>query len=83
MNTMSAPALDKKIVVNEDGEPVEVIIPYDQFVDFMETYGLDMTEEEKEELREANADIDNGNKDAFMSLEEVKKELGLTEECTS
>ncbi|MDF1742036.1 MAG: hypothetical protein P1U86_22940 [Verrucomicrobiales bacterium] len=79
---MSALALDRKIVVNEAGDPVEVIIPYDQYVDFIETYGLDLTEEEKEELREARADVANKNRDAFVSLDEVKKGLGL-EECTN
>ena len=68
--------------IRDAGDPVEVIIPYDEFVDFMETLGLDMTEEDKEELREARADVANNNWDAFVSLEEVKKELGL-EECTN
>ncbi len=79
MRVMNALALDRKIVVNQAGEPVEVVIPYDQFVDFMETYGLDLTEEEKEALREANADIENENWDAFIDAEDLDKELACTE----
>ena len=78
---MTSPSIDKKIVVNEAGEPVEVIIPYDQYLDFVESFGLDMTPGEQDELREARTDIVRKNKEAFVSLDEVKSELGI-EECT-
>ena len=76
---MTVASLEKKIVVDEKGKPLEVIIPYEQYVEFVETYGLDLSEEEKASLREAQADLAAGNKDAFVSMEEVRRELGCTE----
>ncbi len=74
---MTVAALDKEIVLDDQGNPQKVIIPYEQFVDFVETYGLDLTEEERAGLQEANSDLVAGNEDAFVSFDEVKKELGL------
>ncbi len=75
---MSAVALDRKIVVNEKGEPTDVIIPYAQYIDFVETYGLDLTKEDEDGIREAEADLAAGNTDDFVSLAEVKREFGCT-----
>ena len=60
------------------GSPLEVTIPYEQFIDFIEEYGLDFTEEERKEIHQARADHEVGNKDSFTSLEAFKKSL----ECT-
>jgi len=75
----AAEALDKKIVVNSKGEPLEVIIPYGQFIDFIEAYGLDLDEEEKAGIRKAQVDIKAGNWGAFLSADEVKREIGCAE----
>ncbi len=75
---MSVMALEKRIVVDTEGRPVEVVIPYEKFVEFIETYGLDLSDEEKEGILEAKADIEKGNWDAFSTAEEVKIEVGCT-----
>ena len=41
--------ITKKIVLDENGEPSEVIIPYQQFVELSEALGLDLDEQESKE----------------------------------
>ena len=54
-----------------------MIIPYDEFVDFIETHGLDLTDEEKDSIREAKADREAGRMDHFVALEDLERELGI------
>jgi hypothetical protein len=63
--------ITKKIVLDENGEPSEVIIPYAQFMELSEVLGLDLDEEERKELHEALADSKAGNRDAFVPASEV------------
>jgi len=58
--------ITRKLVLNEKGEPSEVLIPYEQFVELAKICGLDLGNEEQKELREALADSKSGNKDAFV-----------------
>jgi hypothetical protein len=76
---MRTPGIDKKIVVDKDGHPVEVIIPYAQFVAFAEAYGLDLDTETREQLVEADAGMAAGNLDAFADLDGVRGQLACTE----
>ena len=69
--------LEKSVRYDRGGKPVEVVIPYEQFIDFIETYGLDLSDEEKEDLREAIADREKGRDERFLSAEEAKRQLGL------
>jgi len=57
------------------GSPLEIIIPYSQFIDFVEEHGLDLSAEEKKGIHEARADREAGNTDAFMSLADFEKTL--------
>ncbi len=66
-----AVTITKKLVLDEKGNPSEVLIPYEQFVELAETYGLDLDEREQEELREALADSKARNRDAFIPADEV------------
>ncbi len=70
--------LEKSLRFDRSGKPLEVIIPYEQFVDFFEVNGYDLSEQSKAELREAIADSKAGNRDAFVSLEDIEKEFGCT-----
>lgn len=72
-----AAILEKSVRYDRSGKPVEVVISYDEFIDFVETYGLDLTEDEKESIHEAQADRKTGRSEAFASLKEAKRELGL------
>ena len=76
--TMTAEAiLQKSVRYDRGGKPLEVVIPYEEFVDFIETYGLDLTDEEKETIREAKADWEAGRTENFVSAQEAKRQLGL------
>lgn len=75
---MTAAAIfQKSIRYDRSGKPLEVIIPYEEFVDFIETYGLDLTAEEKDSIREAKADREAGRMENFVVLEDIEKELGI------
>ena len=69
---MSMSTIQKKFVVDENGDPIEVVIPYAQFLEWVETYGLDFSEQERAELKAAIADSQAGNREAFESLESVE-----------
>ena len=70
--------LEKNLRFDRSGKPLEVIIPYEQFIEFFEINGYDLSERDKTELREATADSDAGNGDAFVSFEDIQKEFGCT-----
>lgn len=69
--------LSKSVRYDRGGKPLEVVIPYSEFVDFVESYGLDLSEEEKESVREAQADREAGRTENFVSLEDLEKELSI------
>jgi hypothetical protein len=55
------------------GSPLEVVIPYEKFVEFVEEYGLDLTDEEREAIREAKSDWDAGRLDNLLAQKTSKK----------
>jgi hypothetical protein len=65
-------AVPKKIVVDEKGSPLEVIISWADYQDLAERLGWDLPESEAAELQEAIADWRAGNQDAFVPISEVK-----------
>jgi PHD/YefM family antitoxin component YafN of YafNO toxin-antitoxin module len=64
-------AIQKKIVLDENGAPQEVIIPWAQFCELSEALGLDLDEEAMADLRMARADLEKGEKAAFAPLSEL------------
>ena len=73
----AAAILENSIRYDRGGNPVEVVIPYEQFIDFIETYGLDLSDEEQKDLRETIAEKEQGRDERFLSAEEAKHQLGL------
>jgi hypothetical protein len=65
-------AIAKKIVVNEQGKPLEVIIAWDVYQDLAERMGWDLSTEERAEVHAAAADWRKGKRSAFVSLADVK-----------
>ncbi|MDB6138911.1 MAG: hypothetical protein JWO94_1983 [Verrucomicrobiaceae bacterium] len=65
-------AIAKKLVVNEHGAPVEVIIAWSDYQDLAERLGWDLEAKDREDLHEAKADWQNGNLGAFTALSELK-----------
>ena len=61
-------AVRKKIVVDERGNPREVIISWAQFCEMSEALGLDLDERARKDLRTAVSDFKRGKKSAFKPL---------------
>jgi hypothetical protein len=61
-------AIQKKIVIDEHGQPLEVIIPWAQFCELSEALGLDLDDEALADLREAKRDWETGNRAMFVPL---------------
>ena len=61
-------AIPRKIVVDEKGAPVEVILPWATFCEVAEILGLDLDAEAESDLREARHDLESATKDAFLPL---------------
>ena len=70
--------LEKNLRFDRSGKPLEVVIPYEQFIDFFEVNGHDLSELDKSDLRESIADGKAGNRDAFVNFENIEKEFGYT-----
>ncbi len=64
--------IPKKLVVDEKGVPVEVILPWATFCDVAEILGLDLEAEAEADLREARHDWGAGIKDAFVPLSSLE-----------
>jgi hypothetical protein len=63
--------IQKKIVVNERGEPKEAIIPWKQFCEIAEALGFDLDEEARTDLRAARHDLLQGKSEAFVPLSKI------------
>ncbi len=63
--------ITRKIVLNEQGQPSEVIIPYDQYIDIIEAFGMDLSAQSQEDLRVAMDDSIRGRREAFVTADEV------------
>jgi PHD/YefM family antitoxin component YafN of YafNO toxin-antitoxin module len=63
--------INKKYIVDEQGNPKEVIIPFDDFRKIEELLGWDLDEEAVQQLREAKRDRERGNKEAYRDLDSV------------
>ena len=63
--------ISKKYIVDEHGNPKEVVILLEDFRKIEELLGLDLDNEAVEQLREARKDRESGNKSAYVELGSV------------
>ncbi|GJQ59688.1 MAG: hypothetical protein D8M57_14495 [Candidatus Scalindua sp. AMX11] len=63
--------IHKKVVKNVNGNPKEVIIPWEEYKKIEESLGLDLSQEVIEDLKQAKIDRDNSDKDAYVDLESI------------
>ncbi len=63
--------IHEKLVVDKQGNPREVIIPWDEFQEIVEILGLDLDDKAIEDLHLAKKDREQGNKDAYIDLDEL------------
>ncbi len=45
--------LNTKFIIDSEGNPVSVVIPYKEYQDLIESLGLDLSKEEKEAIEHA------------------------------
>jgi hypothetical protein len=64
-------SIHKKIVVGEQGNPQEVIIPWNEVQEIAEILGLDLDSEALEDLRLAREDRETGNHEAYIDLDSL------------
>ena len=64
-------AIHPKIFVDEEGTPKEVLISWEEYHNLVETLGLDLDEESQKDLIEAKKDLETGNWDAFVDIDEL------------
>ena len=65
---MNIAAIVKKVVINEQGTPIEVILSWKTFRQIAEALGLDLDGEAKADLRETQRDLAKRNRKAFVAL---------------
>ena len=63
--------IDKKIVVDEQGLPQEVIISWKQYKEIEEILGLDLDERAMGDLRKAQKDRLAENTESYVSLDAI------------
>lgn len=64
--------LQKKLVVSETGQPLEVIIPYAQFCEMEEALGLDLSEDTIADLTETRRDWEAGREENFVPVSSLR-----------
>ena len=64
--------LEKKLVVDEAGNPTEVIISWKDFLIIEELLGLDLDAEAIDDLETARQDREKGNVDAYIDLDDIE-----------
>jgi hypothetical protein len=64
-------SINKKFIVDEHGNPKEVIILFEDFQKIEELLGLDLDENTIRDLKEARMSRDTGNKNAYEDLDSI------------
>lgn len=65
-------AIPKKIVVSDQGLPLEVIIAWSDYQDLAERMGWDLSESELADAKRAKSAWESGEHDEFVPLADLK-----------
>ncbi len=60
--------INKRYIVDEQGNPKEVVITVEDYRKIEELLGWDLDKEAIEQLHQARRDRESGNKDAFIGM---------------
>jgi regulator of PEP synthase PpsR (kinase-PPPase family) len=63
--------IKKKFIVDEQGNPKEVILLLEDFQKIEELLGLDLDDEAINDLRKARSDRETANKNAYVDLNTI------------
>lgn len=69
--------LHKKLIVDERGNPTDVVIPWPEFVEISELLGLDLDEAAIGDLRAAQADRRTGAPGSFLNFTVKNTPVGV------
>ena len=65
-------SIDKKYVVDEHGNPKEVLIQFEDFKKIEELLGLDLDDSAISYLQEARRNREAGKTDAYVNLDSIE-----------
>ncbi len=63
--------INKRYIVDENGNPKEVVILLEDYKKIEKLLGLDLDNETVEQLRKARKDRESGNKNAYVELDSI------------
>ena len=63
--------INRRYIVDENGNPKEVVIRMEDFRKIEELLGWDLDDEVVNQLRKARSDRESGNKDAYVDLDSI------------
>ena len=63
--------INKRYIVDELGNPKEVVIPMEDFLKIEELLGLDLDEEAVSQLLQSRRDRESENEDAYVDLDSI------------
>jgi regulator of PEP synthase PpsR (kinase-PPPase family) len=63
--------INKKYIVDEHGNPKEVVILLEDYRKIEELLGLDLDDEAVKQIREARKDREGDNKKAYLELDSI------------
>jgi hypothetical protein len=63
--------IHKKIVTDENGNPSDVIIPWDEYKQIEEILGIDLDEETKRDLRLAHKGREENGISDYIALDDI------------
>jgi len=64
-------SVHKKLIVNEQGKPTDVIIPWEEYKVIEEALGLDLEDAAIEAINLAKRDREDGKEDAYLDLDSI------------
>ncbi len=62
-------AIHPRFIVNPQGQPTEVILPWQEYLEILERLDWDLDEDTLSCLREARRDRECGNVEAYVDLD--------------
>ena len=63
--------INKRYIVDEQGNPKEVVISLEGYRKIEELLGLDLDDETISQLYKARSDREHGNRDAYVNLDSI------------
>lgn len=63
--------IHKKVFVDDEGNPREVLIPWEEYREIEETLGLDLGPKAVDDLEQARRDRESGKLEEYVDLDDL------------